>query len=106
MAEKEKPVAIDLFLREKPARMVVGLKTSKNSVYVTLLAKEADCTYSHTVKILNVLKDLGIVKFQKKGRIKKVTLTEEGWDIAQKMETMIKKLLHLDKNLKKPKKKK
>lgn len=104
--EKEKPIAIDLFLREKPAKIIVGLKTSKDSIYVTLLAKEANCTYSHTVKVLNLLRDLGIVKFEKKGRIKRVTLTEDGWDIAQKTEAMMKKLLQLDTSMKKAVKKK
>ncbi|MCK5615706.1 hypothetical protein KAR91_78310 [Candidatus Pacearchaeota archaeon] len=82
----------DLFLREKPARILLGMKTQKEApVYATILSKEADCTYSHTIKILNVFMQLGIVKFEKKGRIKTVTLTNDGWDIAHNLEAMIKK---------------
>ncbi len=88
---KEKKIFEDLFLREKPARILLGLKTAKDSVYATILAKEADCTYSHTIKILNMFKKLGIVKFEKTGRIKKVTLTPDGWDIAHNLEAMTKK---------------
>ncbi len=82
----------ELFLREKPARILLGMKTSKgSSVYATILSKEADCTYSHTIKILNMFRKLGIVDFEKKGRIKRVTLTNDGWDIAHNLEAIIKK---------------
>jgi len=87
----------DLFLREKPARILMGLKTGKDkAVYATLLAKESDCTYSHTIKILNTFRNLGIVRFDKQGRIKKVFLTDDGWDIAHNVEAMLKKLSQLE----------
>ena len=98
MAEKEKHILEDLFLREKPARIMLGLKTTKTPAYVTVLSKEADCTYSHTIKILNAFKKLGIVRFEKKGRIKRVILTDDGWDIAQNLEAMIKKLVQIEDN--------
>ena len=53
----------DLFLREKPSRILLGLKTAKGTVYATVLSKEANCTYSHTIKILNLFRKLGIVDF-------------------------------------------
>jgi predicted transcriptional regulator len=82
----------ELFLREKPAKILLGMKSTKeSSVYATILSKEADCTYSHTIKILNVFKEMGIVKFEKSGRIKRVLLTDDGWDIAHNLEAMIKK---------------
>ena len=92
----ENRVLEDMFLREKPAKILLGLKTSKSSVYATLLSKEADCTYSHTIKILNLFKKMGIVDFEKKGRIKKVMLTDDGWDIAHNLEAMIKKFLQIE----------
>ena len=91
-AEKQKRVLEDLFLREKPARILLGMKTkSKGTVYATLLSKEADCTYSHTIKILELFRNMGIVKFEKKGRVKHITLTNDGWDIAHNLEAMLKK---------------
>ncbi|HJW96647.1 MAG TPA: hypothetical protein VJ485_00620 [archaeon] len=97
----------DLFLREKPARIIMGLKTGKDkAVYATLLAKESDCTYSHTIKILNTFRNLGIVRFDKQGRIKKVFLTDDGWDIAHNVEAMLKKLNQLEDGLDKADKKK
>ncbi len=85
------------FLREKPARILLGMKTSKDStVYATLLSKEADCTYSHTIKILNTFRKYGIVRFEKKGRIKTVMLTDDGWDIAHNLEAMLKKFRQIE----------
>jgi len=96
VAEREISILQDIFLREKPARILMGLKTAKESVYATILSKEADCTYSHTIKILNLFKKLGIVRFEKKGRIKRVMLTDDGWDIAHNLEAMIKKFTHIE----------
>jgi predicted transcriptional regulator len=96
----------DLFLREKPARILMGLKTGKDRpVYATVLAKESDCTYSHTIKILNAFRNLGIVKFDKQGRIKKVFLTDDGWDIAHNVEAMIKKFSQIEDATERDKKK-
>jgi len=97
----------DLFLREKPARILMGLKTGKDKpVYATVLAKESDCTYSHTIKILNAFKNLGIVKFDKQGRIKMVILTDDGWDIAHNVEAMIKKFNQIEESAAKEEKRK
>lgn len=92
----QKPVLEDLFLREKPARIFLALKTAKMPVYATILSKEADCTYSHTIKILGILQSMGLVVFDKKGRIKGVKLTDDGWDIAHNLEAMKKKLIQIE----------
>ncbi len=90
----------ELFLREKPAKIFLGLKTTKDkSTYATLLSKYADCTYSHTIKILDVLKKLGLVEFNKTGRIKTVTLTDDGWDVAHNLEAIMKKFDQLKEKL-------
>ncbi len=81
----------DLLLREKPAKILISLKTSKESIYATILSRETNCTYSHTIKILNVLQDQGLVDFEKTGRIKRVKLTSDGWDIAHNLEALTKK---------------
>jgi len=86
----------DLFLREKPAKILIGIKSAKGGVYATILSKEADCTYSHTIKILNLFNKLGMVTFEKKGRIKRVTLTDDGWEIAQNLEAVLKKFIQLE----------
>lgn len=75
----------NLFLHAKPVKMLTSLKL--NSVrYATQVSKAVDCTYSHTVKVLDQFKRLGLVQFEKKGRIKLVKLTDEGMDIAHDFE--------------------
>jgi len=73
----------DVFFRAKPAMMLVTLNNAKNDMYASSLAKKIDCTYSHVVKILQLMKDAKLVNFDKKGRLKLLTLTKKGKDIAQ-----------------------
>lgn len=89
----------ELFLRKKPVRLLLNIKIGSNK-YISVLAKETDCTYSHTVKLLELFKDLGLVEFDKQGRIKYVKLTQEGIDIATDFESALRKFAKL-----KPKKK-
>ena len=94
----------DLFLREKPAKIFLGLKTTKEqNIYTTILSKQADCTYSHTVKILSSLNKLGLVEFEKTGRIKTVKLTSDGWDVAHNLEAIMKKFEQLQEKRKQEK---
>ena len=82
----------EVFFRKKPALMLIALKKSRKMRYGSVLAKEVDCTYSHAVKILQVLEKLGLVVFEKKGRIKLIKLTKKGQEIADHMDN-IKSLL-------------
>ncbi len=94
----------DLLLRDKPAKILISLKTSKESIYATILSRETNCTYSHTIKILNVLRDQGLVEFDKVGRIKKVKLTPDGWEVAQNLEALMKKFDQIGDKVKKTEK--
>ncbi|MBN2101744.1 MAG: winged helix DNA-binding protein [Candidatus Aenigmarchaeota archaeon] len=94
--KKEKRVLEDLFIREKPALILLALKAAKGSVYATILSKKSDCTYSHTIKILDVLRNYGLVTFEKRGRIKMITLTDDGWDVAHNLEAIQKKLTQIE----------
>jgi len=82
----------DIFFRKKPALMLIALKKSSRARYGSLLAKEVDCTYSHAVKILQALEKIGLVGFEKKGRIKIIKLTRRGLEIANHIER-VKELL-------------
>ena len=96
MRDERKPSVLeDLLLREKPARILISMKTNKQSVYATILSRETNCTYSHTIKILDVFEKMGVVEFEKSGRIKKVTLTSDGWDIAHNLEALMKKFVSI-----------
>jgi DNA-binding MarR family transcriptional regulator len=78
----------DIFFRRKPALMLVALKKVSKARYGSVLAKEVDCTYSHAVKILQTLEELGLVVFEKKGRIKLIKLTKKGQEIAEHIDTI------------------
>lgn len=80
-----------LFLQEKPAEMLVFLKQGDEPNYATEVSKGADCTYSHTIKVLDEFNDFGLVEFQKEGRVKLIELTEDGEDIAHDLEGLIRK---------------
>ena len=96
----------DLLLRDKPAEMLVFLKKGKNPKYATQVSKGVDCTYSHTIKVLEEFKNFGLVKFEKKGRIKIVRLTEDGEDIAHDLEGLVRKFGRIKSPKKKEEKKK
>ncbi len=78
----------DIFFRRKPALLLIALKRLSRARYGSILAKEADCTYSHTVKILQNLEKLGLVVFERKGRIKLIKLTKKGQEIADSIENI------------------
>lgn len=83
----------DIFFRRKPALMLVALKKMSKARYGSVLAKEVDCTYSHAVKILQTLETLGLVSFEKKGRIKLIKLTKKGQEIAEYIDSIRRQLM-------------
>ena len=83
---KKKPIKklTDIFLREKPVRMLVRLnKNPRKQKYFSVIAKEVDCTYSHTVRILQELQRKGLLTFTKKGRKNIIELTKLGKELAE-----------------------
>jgi len=76
----------ETFFREKPTMMLVELKNSKGDVYASSLAKQVDCTYSHVVKVLQEMQKDGLVNFEKQGRLKILTLTKKGGEVATRMD--------------------
>jgi len=89
----KKSDALSLFLRSKPVNILTNLKSGPK--YATIISKAVDCTYSHTVKLLDQFKELGLVTFDKKGRIKTVELTKDGQDLAHAIEGVLMKLTRL-----------
>ncbi len=89
----------ELFLRKKPVKLLLNIKNG-TAKYISILAKETDCTYSHTVKLLEIFKELGLLEFSKEGRIKYVKLTQDGQELATDFESVLRKFSKL-----KPKKK-
>ena len=78
----------NVFFREKPAMMLVNLKNAKSEVYASSLAKSIDCTYSHVVKILQEMERAGLINFDKQGRLKLLTLTKKGQEVAEHIDSI------------------
>ena len=78
----------NIFFREKPSMMLINLRNAKTEIYASALAKSVDCTYSHVVKILQEMEKAGLINFEKQGRLKLLTLTKTGSDIAEHMEAI------------------
>ncbi len=86
MRDKKEKKIFSVIFREKPALMLVTLKNTKTPIYASSLAKIVDCTYSHVVKILQEMQKSDLVKFEKQGRLKLLTLTKKGNEIADNID--------------------
>jgi predicted transcriptional regulator len=74
------------FLLKKPVKSLLLLKRAKEPMYATVIAKNIDTTYAHTLRILSKLEKLGLIRFEKAGRIKLVRLTRVGEKSAEVLE--------------------
>ena len=83
---RSKKEIFDVFFRKKPAMILVALRKNQRNRYGSILAKEVDCTYSHAVKILQEMEKAKLVNFEKRGRIKTISLSESGNRIAEHIE--------------------
>lgn len=93
----------ELFLRRKPVKLLMSLKIHPTAAYISTLSKETDCTYSHTVKLLEEFNNLGLVTFEKTGRVKYTKLTQDGEELATNFEAVLRKFSKLQpKTEKKP----
>jgi DNA-binding MarR family transcriptional regulator len=85
----------ELFIRRKPVRLLMTLKIGGPTKYISILSKETDCTYSHTVKLLEEFKSFGLVEVEKAGRVKFITLTSDGQELAGYFESILRKFSKL-----------
>ena len=84
---KDKDI-FNVFFREKPALMLLGLRDPKGQMYASALAKEIDCTYSHVVKVIQEMNSAGLVSFKKQGRLKLLSLTNKGQKVADHIDSI------------------
>ena len=89
----KKGKSFDIFLRDKPVELLLCLTRQNTAKYPSLLAKEARCTYSHTVHLLQKMEQEGLVRFEKNGRLKIVQLTGKGEQVASSFEDLGKILM-------------
>jgi DNA-binding MarR family transcriptional regulator len=80
------------FFHIKPVRALIALSNQNRDWYASLLAKEADCTYAHMIKILDSFEENNLVVFSRTGRIKLVRLTDFGIELAHEFENIVRRL--------------
>lgn len=69
--------------RRGPCELLIKMVSNGNgNFYMAKIAKEADLTHSHAVKILKEFMDLGLIESEKNGRRRYIKLTEEGNEVA------------------------
>ncbi len=88
-----------LFLHPKPVKMLTFLR-GDDIKYATQVSKAVDCTYSHTVKVLEMFRRMGLASFEKKGRVKIIKLTADGHELAHDFEGVRRKFHRISGNIK------
>ncbi|HYB58754.1 MAG TPA: hypothetical protein VEB88_00720 [Candidatus Acidoferrales bacterium] len=81
----------DVFLHKMPTSLLLTIRTYDRT-YVSVLAKECNCTYPHAVKTLWGMEKLGLVQSEKIGRVKYVQLTDQGKLIADSLNDLVRNL--------------
>ena len=83
MSEDTDNELVRKFLQEKPCRVLYAIQNLEESErYATNISKMVETTYAHTVKIVSDFEDLGLIRSEKEGRTKLLTLTEDGEELA------------------------
>lgn len=82
----------EIFLRKKPSRILVSLHGDTAENYASSLSTRVDCTYSHTVRLIQKFKDLGLIETKKEGRKKIVELTDDGEKVASNLSQVFEKV--------------
>jgi DNA-binding MarR family transcriptional regulator len=78
----------DIFLHKMPTSLLLTIRTYDRT-YVSVIAKECNCTYPHAVKTLWGMEKLGLVRSEKVGRVKYVQLTNQGKLIADSLHDLM-----------------
>lgn len=81
-----------LLFKEKQIKVLLALLNKEQEWNTTGLAKAADATYVHTSKFVTRCEKLGLVQFVKHGKIKALTLTPKGNEVAEGISKVIEKM--------------
>lgn len=75
---KDEPKMKEIFLNEKPVMTLVTIRKSREEIYGSIISRKIDTTYAHAVKIISQMEEEGLLRSEKQGRKKILTLTEKG----------------------------
>ncbi len=76
-----------LLLKEKPCQALLAI-LELNPAYVSLVAKEIDSTFAHTLRIISQLEQAGLISTKTSGRMKQIELTEPGKKAAEAIQIL------------------
>ena len=79
----------EFFLNVKPVKILIVLNDPNTESYASAISKKTDCTYSHTVRIIQRLEEASLVESTMKGRKKELELTEEGRELAKALSEVV-----------------
>ena len=89
---KKQPESFDYICYAKPTTLIIFLLNNRNKLCISDIAKQINCTYAHSVKILQNFKEEGCITTKKSGRVRYVELTDKGTEIAKSLQS-IKKMI-------------
>lgn len=72
-----------IFFKDKHIRIILALRDTSQSWYISSLAKASDTTYVHVCNFLGECEELGITGGEKHGKAKVIKLTEKGAKLAE-----------------------
>jgi len=66
-----------LVLRKRPYQILLAVKRL-GEPSLSQISREVGCAFAYTGKMVEKMKELGLVSFTREGRVKRVKLTERG----------------------------
>jgi len=81
---------IEIFLREKPSKLMICLKDGEKKWTLTRLSKESGMSYVYVLKLMKKLKKGQLITEKKEGRNRVIKLTQIGITIASLIEQLVK----------------
>ncbi len=85
-----------IFFKEKPVRALASLANDDKAWYASLLAKEIDCTRPHMNNILDKFHKHNLIETEEEGRIKRISLTSQGEDLAIEFQNLLRRMERID----------
>lgn len=80
------------FLKKKPTSIMIVLKDESIEWYPSKIASYCGASYVYVTKFVDELKKMELVTIEKKGKNKRIKITEKGKTIAGFLEEITKRL--------------
>ncbi len=91
----------NILFKQKQTKILIALRDTTQSWYITTLAKATGTTYVHACNFLAVCEALGITLSERHGKLKIIKLTDKGSKLADMINT-INSLINIQEQQKPP----